>query len=561
MFVGLAFILITSVFPLLVWAGYGIARLIRGPEPEPSKRLTPMQKSKLTREKNAREAKIWGRWKLAFFIFLPLWLAVYALFLFPAIPSGFGGAKPYAARLIGDEDTIRKINDQIAFAAGIPAEKLPFEILPGTSGLTTGANVLILDKSASRIFLLLTRDLYLSSTSSFAKKMLELGKIDEEVEISDIEDFQIKPLIVSASGVDGITLDLYQPDTGTTIADLQLAAEIVASNPSRAQEVSAAISEDLPGVGEVIVAAVQGHGNANQADSESTSQNDEEFGENTDSSESLEEVINTAIEASVDTKFLNFRSAIFNEAVVLVESERRMGQSTEGRLSLVETITNGFKKDFPAAWALLDTENNFLIVGQGDLEFPRKIKEAVRGAGDAFTIMERLNTTEREEIHPFFEIQAGAKKVLDNSIQTNTQENRKFVAQVLRDYFNNQAPRYRDFWAGGYMDTGVEDEMFFTNLDQVFTEPETWEEFGVFLSEFEASMNASCEDGILNQDEGGIDCGGVCEPCAVEEEEEVSEEPEAPAETCEDGILNQDEEGVDCGGVCAPCEEDDEEAL
>ena len=233
MFVGIAFVLITAVFPIIVWTAYGIARFIRGPEPEPSKRLTPMQKSKITRAKNAKTDRIMRRWKIAFFIFLPLWLAAYSWFLFPTLPSGFGGAKPYAARLIGTADSIRKINDQIAFAAGIPAEKLPFEQLPGVSGLTTGANVLILDKSSSRIFLLLTRDLYLSSTSSFAKKMLELGKISDEVEIQDIESFQVKPLIVSSEGVDGITLSLYEPDTGTSVDDLQLAAEIVASHPSR----------------------------------------------------------------------------------------------------------------------------------------------------------------------------------------------------------------------------------------------------------------------------------------------------------------------------------------
>jgi hypothetical protein len=50
--------------------------------------------------------------------------------------------------------------------------------------------------------------------------------------------------------------------------------------------------------------------------------------------------------------------------------------------------------------------------------------------------------------------------------------------------------------------------------------------------------NGTCTDGIMNQDETAIDCGGVCPPC----------------ETCDDGIMNQDEVGIDCGGVCAPCD-------
>eukprot|EP00494_Astrolonche_serrata_P030651 UN30919 len=49
----------------------------------------------------------------------------------------------------------------------------------------------------------------------------------------------------------------------------------------------------------------------------------------------------------------------------------------------------------------------------------------------------------------------------------------------------------------------------------------------------------TCDDGIQNQDEEGVDCGGVCPAC----------------ETCTDGVQNQDEEGVDCGGVCPVCAE------
>ena len=50
----------------------------------------------------------------------------------------------------------------------------------------------------------------------------------------------------------------------------------------------------------------------------------------------------------------------------------------------------------------------------------------------------------------------------------------------------------------------------------------------------------TCADGIMNQDETGIDCGGkYCLPC----------------NNCFDGIQNQDETGIDCGGsiCCTPC--------
>jgi len=54
---------------------------------------------------------------------------------------------------------------------------------------------------------------------------------------------------------------------------------------------------------------------------------------------------------------------------------------------------------------------------------------------------------------------------------------------------------------------------------------------------FLSGCKETCQDGILNQDETFVDCGGVCEIC----------------ETCVDGIQNQTEFGIDCGGTCPPC--------
>jgi len=51
------------------------------------------------------------------------------------------------------------------------------------------------------------------------------------------------------------------------------------------------------------------------------------------------------------------------------------------------------------------------------------------------------------------------------------------------------------------------------------------------------SPELTCEDGIQNQEETGIDCGGPCAPCP----------------SCTDGIQNQQETGIDCGGPCEPC--------
>lgn len=53
----------------------------------------------------------------------------------------------------------------------------------------------------------------------------------------------------------------------------------------------------------------------------------------------------------------------------------------------------------------------------------------------------------------------------------------------------------------------------------------------------DSGAEPTCSDGIMNQGEKGVDCGGPCNPC----------------ETCDDGIKNQGEEDVDCGGPCSTC--------
>ena len=78
-----------------------------------------------------------------------------------------------------------------------------------------------------------------------------------------------------------------------------------------------------------------------------------------------------------------------------------------------------------------------------------------------------------------------------------------------------------------------------------------------------AGQPPTCNDGIQNGTETGIDCGGTCPPC----EESGCTDPNAhnydpnatvddgSCQTCEDGIKNGDETGIDCGGaLCLPCE-------
>ncbi|MGM5487596.1 MAG: hypothetical protein ACQESG_01475 [Nanobdellota archaeon] len=81
---------------------------------------------------------------------------------------------------------------------------------------------------------------------------------------------------------------------------------------------------------------------------------------------------------------------------------------------------------------------------------------------------------------------------------------------------------------------------------------------------FRVVTTESCTDGVMNQDETGIDCGGVCSPCdkckdGIRNQGEVGIDCGGPCdpckETCSDSVKNQDEVGVDCGGSCPPCKD------
>ena len=77
---------------------------------------------------------------------------------------------------------------------------------------------------------------------------------------------------------------------------------------------------------------------------------------------------------------------------------------------------------------------------------------------------------------------------------------------------------------------------------------------------------ATCSDGIQNQGEQAIDCGGPCIPCVSGCDTDVdaynyvsSADIDETCETCFDGIQNGDEAGIDCDGsypdcpACATC--------
>jgi len=64
------------------------------------------------------------------------------------------------------------------------------------------------------------------------------------------------------------------------------------------------------------------------------------------------------------------------------------------------------------------------------------------------------------------------------------------------------------------------------------------DETGIDCGGSDCEACPTCTDGIQNGTETGVDCGGDCDICP----------------SCDDGIQNGTETGVDCGGDCAVCE-------
>jgi len=95
-------------------------------------------------------------------------------------------------------------------------------------------------------------------------------------------------------------------------------------------------------------------------------------------------------------------------------------------------------------------------------------------------------------------------------------------------------------------------------------------------TEYQGCSYDFCNDGIMDNDETGVDCGGGCDPCSdgnvcsadsdcvhscinltcqKKKVKPVYKKFTASVvENCTDGMQNQDEADIDCGGVCNPCD-------
>ncbi|MFO0762735.1 MAG: hypothetical protein U0359_40230 [Byssovorax sp.] len=76
-----------------------------------------------------------------------------------------------------------------------------------------------------------------------------------------------------------------------------------------------------------------------------------------------------------------------------------------------------------------------------------------------------------------------------------------------------------------------------------------------------ACAPAKCDDGVKNQGEGDVDCGGPCpDKCVTGKTCSIPQDcvggvcsAGTCVPSCTDGLANQGESDTDCGGPCAPC--------
>ncbi len=79
-----------------------------------------------------------------------------------------------------------------------------------------------------------------------------------------------------------------------------------------------------------------------------------------------------------------------------------------------------------------------------------------------------------------------------------------------------------------------------------------------FFQKDNITQPAHCQNGVLDEDETGIDCGGSCEGCekgsfCMDDSDCITawcDNGVCSTPSCSDGIRNGGEEGIDCGDVC-----------
>ncbi len=438
-FVGLVFAFFTVLIAVIIW---GTALLLQ--------KVFPPKKKKLTKKAKAKRTLLI---EISFICLLIPWVPTYAFFIFPQIPSGFGGSKPIVARLIGAKETIKNINALIAHETGTNAKKLPYESVSDDADLAIGANVKILDRNRDRILLILTKELYLSSTSKLAKDLIEAGTTSEEISTTETKNFQQKTLLVKADRIESISFSLYTPPEILTTQDLEIATKVLTDKkpkeeadapqivekfitqqaPQAAPKILAAVKKEVSSKKQVAKKQIAREEPKESGKERAENENNEENEEGKEESRQEEEIeivpaeeidIAEILETIIDTMFIEFRAKFFRKASDLHDREKFSEKNfLHERFLLAKKISKTLQLEYPEAWSKL-IKDNYLAFGQGEKRFPWKLMGIFRGTESAEELVEKLNTTQldQEEIEKKKKIKAKLEKEEQEQLKIKEEE-------------------------------------------------------------------------------------------------------------------------------------------
>lgn len=309
--------------------------------------------------KSRKEGPISKTTEAFIFLVLILWLPLYAVYIFPIIPTNFGGAQPIEGRLVGDYSAIKDINEIIEFETG--AEGLPLQKINERSAI--GTNIKILDRNQERIWILLTKDLYISSQSALARDIIEEGG---DIDSLSVLDFIEKPLLVSADDIRSISFSLYEPPRIITSKDLDIIENVNTLSLQSKETVKAFIKKEALVKPNAVIESIEGNAD--------------------------KEAISNALELVFDEGFLDFRANVFQKSLLQQSKEQLDGVDVVGRKALVAFFLAELERSYPLAFVELRGDENYLVFGLAESTFPKKLARLVSGAANSLDLVRRLNT-------------------------------------------------------------------------------------------------------------------------------------------------------------------------
>lgn len=255
----------------------------------------------------------------------------------------------------------------------------------------------------------------------------------------------------------------------------------------------------------------------------------------------------------VDTRFRSYTPDSFNIVEFLV-SDLSLGNETN------RTISSEHIDISPSSYSLGPyEEREFRIV----FSLPEGIDKKVYNG----TITAVTDTVVRETINMEIDVKRRGEGYMDLAVGESCL-NKPVPIGILDEYYNRSLygvsiSVYLNERVFTRISTDVDGKAQFVptieGVYKIITSKSGYNEEEKAIDIVLCGLRPTCEDGIQNQNETGVDCGGLCPPCScydgIRNQGELSIDCGGPCLSCHcmDGVYSGDEIGLDCGGSCLPC--------